>query len=134
MPARGLPEIEPLPRYGQLVLIGDLLAPLEEIQALVAASPRSGLRGHLLQVLDPAEETLPFDGRVRFEGLEREDPLLISRVETVRDDYAERWRGIAPGSPRSRAPPAGASPPTAPTDRRIPRCWRSMRRWPSARS
>lgn len=86
----GLPKIEPLPRYGQLVLIGDLLATLEEIEAVVAAYAAMGLKGYLLQVLDPAEETLPFEGRIRFEGLEREDPLLISRVETLRTDYAER--------------------------------------------
>lgn len=86
----GLPKIEPLPRYGQLVLIGDLLATLEEIEAVVAAYAAMGLKGYLLQVLDPAEETLPFEGRVRFEGLEREDPLLVSRVETLRTDYADR--------------------------------------------
>jgi uncharacterized protein (DUF58 family) len=86
----GLPAIEPLPRYGQLVLIGDLLAPLEETERLVASYSATGLRGFLLQVLDPAEETLPFDGRVRFEGLEREDSLLISRVETIRGEYTDR--------------------------------------------
>jgi uncharacterized protein (DUF58 family) len=88
--ASGLPGIEPLPRHGQLVLIGDLLAPLEETERLVAAYAAMGLKGDLLQVLDPAEETLPFDGRVRFEGFEREDPLLISRVETIRGQYTER--------------------------------------------
>lgn len=83
-----LPGFEPLPRYGQLVMIGDLLAPLESIQALVGRFAATGLRGHLLQVLDPAEETLPFAGRVRFESLEQEAPLLISRVEAVREEYA----------------------------------------------
>ncbi len=89
-PGADLPAFEPLPRYGQVVLIGDLLAPLEQIQALVGRFAASGLRGHLLQVLDPAEETLPFAGRVRFEGLEQEGSLLISRVETVREDYARK--------------------------------------------
>lgn len=86
----GLPAIEPLPRHGQLVLIGDLLGPLEESERLVARYAAMGLHGYLLQVLDPAEETLPFDGRVRFEGFEREDSLLISRVETIRGQYTER--------------------------------------------
>ncbi len=85
-----LPGFEPLPRYGQLVLIGDLLAPLEAIHALVGRFAATGLRGHLLQVLDPAEETLPFAGRVRFEGLEQERSLLIGRVEAVREDYMRR--------------------------------------------
>jgi uncharacterized protein (DUF58 family) len=85
-----LPKVEPLPRHGQIVLIGDLLATIEEIERVVASYTAMGLKGYLLQVLDPAEETLPFAGRVRFEGLEREDPLLISRVETVRTQYIER--------------------------------------------
>lgn len=86
----GLPAIEPLPRHGQLVLIGDFLGPLDACERLVAGYAAMGLHGYLLQVLDPAEETLPFDGRVRFEGLEREDPLLISRVENIRGQYTER--------------------------------------------
>ncbi len=91
-PALGanLPAFEPLPRYGQLVMAGDLLAPLEEIHRAVGRFAANGLRGHLLQVLDPAEETLPFMGRVRFEGFEHEHPLLISRVEMVREDYHKR--------------------------------------------
>jgi uncharacterized protein (DUF58 family) len=44
--------------------------------------------GHIVQVLDPAEETLPFRGRVRFEGMEGEGDALFGRVEMVRDDYA----------------------------------------------
>jgi uncharacterized protein (DUF58 family) len=85
-----LPSFEPLPRHSQLVLMGDLLSPLPEIQAIVARFAASGIKGHLLQILDPAEETLPFAGRVRFEGLEREAPLLVSRVETVREAYEEK--------------------------------------------
>jgi len=85
-----LPAFEPLPRHAHVVLIGDLLSPLPEVQALVARFAAGGLKGHLLQVLDPAEETLPFNGRVRFEGMEREAPLLISRVETVREAYTDR--------------------------------------------
>ena len=82
-----LPAFEPLPRHAHLVLMGDLLSPLDDIHALVARFAAAGVKGHLLQILDPAEETLPFNGRVRFEGLEREAPLLISRVETVREAY-----------------------------------------------
>ena len=40
----------------------------------------------------PAEETLPFMGRVRFEGMEQEKSLLISRVENVREQY---WARLA---------------------------------------
>jgi len=90
--AAGLPAFEPLPRAGQLVLIGDFLAPLELVNAAVTQFAGAGLRGHLLQIADPAEEDLPFAGRVRFEGVEERDEVVISRVETVREDYALRYK------------------------------------------
>ncbi len=85
-----LPAYELLPRHGQLVLIGDLLAPLEESHGLVRRFAGRGLRGHLVQVVDPAEETLPFVGRTRFEGLEGEGRVLVRRVEAVREAYVDR--------------------------------------------
>ena len=88
----GLPAFEPLPRTGQLVLVGDFLAPLDAVNAAVARFAGAGLKGHLLQIADPAEEDLPFAGRVRFEGVEERDEIVISRVETVREDYAVRFR------------------------------------------
>jgi uncharacterized protein (DUF58 family) len=74
------------------VLIGDFLAPLERINAAVGQFAGAGLKGHLLQIADPAEEDLPFAGRVRFEGVEEPDELVIGRVEAVREDYAKRFR------------------------------------------
>jgi len=41
-------------------------------------------------VMDPAEETLPYSGRIRFDGLEGEAPLLVPRVENIRPLYTER--------------------------------------------
>jgi uncharacterized protein (DUF58 family) len=72
------------------VLIGDLLSPLEEIEPVLRRFAQRGVRGHLLQVLDPAEESLPFAGRVRFLGVEGEGETLMSRVETVREAYVGR--------------------------------------------
>jgi uncharacterized protein (DUF58 family) len=88
----GLPAFEPLPRAAQLVWIGDFLAPLEATNAAVARFAAAGLKGHLLQIVDPAEEDLPFAGRVRFEGVEEAEVLTVSRVESLRTDYAERFR------------------------------------------
>jgi len=86
----GPPPVVPLPRHASIVLIGDFLMPLDEAHDLLAGYAASGIRGHLLQVLDPAEESLPFDGRVRFEGMEREGHLLVARVEAVREQYQAR--------------------------------------------
>ncbi|MHA1153352.1 MAG: DUF58 domain-containing protein [Alphaproteobacteria bacterium] len=85
-----LPPFEPLPRDAQTVFIGDFLAPLDRIDAAVRRYAEIGVKGYLLQVLDIAEESLPYEGRVRFEGLEDEEPWLLSQVEAVRGDYLAR--------------------------------------------
>lgn len=90
--AESLPPFEPLPRFAQLVLISDFLSPLEALNSVIARFAAAGLKGHLVQVVDPAEEDLPFDGRVRFEGIEERDEVIIGRVETVRGDYAARFK------------------------------------------
>ena len=87
-----LPAFEPLPRAAQLVLMGDFLAPLDTTHAIAARFAGAGLRGHMLQIVDPAEEDLPFEGRVRFEGIEEREALVVGRVESLRRDYDERFR------------------------------------------
>jgi uncharacterized protein (DUF58 family) len=85
-----LPQVEPLPRHSHLVLVSDFLSPVEALEPLVRGFAQRSIHGHLLQVLDPAEESLPFSGRVRFLGVEGEGETLLSRVETVRDAYIGR--------------------------------------------
>ena len=84
-----LPPFEPIPRYGQVVMISDFLEPLEILHKAIAQFVDRGVKGHLLQILDPAEENLPFGGRTRFEGMENEGMALIGRVEGIREDYRD---------------------------------------------
>ena len=84
-----VPAFVPLPRDARVVLIGDFLTPVEEIKAAVDRFAGRGVRGHLFPILDPAEEALPFDGRVRFEGMEGEGDVLIGKVEAVRETYLD---------------------------------------------
>lgn len=86
----GLPPPTRVPRHSSVVLIGDLLSPLADIQAAVARLAAVPVTGTLLQVLDPAEALLPYEGRVRFEGLGVGETTLIPRVESVREAYAQR--------------------------------------------
>ncbi len=95
--APSLPAFAPLPRHARLVLVGDFLSPLEEIDRNLRRLADRGVRGHLVQVVDPAEETLPFAGRVRFEGPEAEGDMLVSRVETVRPEYLDRFKAHGEG-------------------------------------
>ncbi len=85
--ARSLPQDTPLPKYAQVALVSDFLLPLPELAAAVRRIAGRGLKGYLVQIVDPAEESLPFTGRTRFEGLESEGEMLVPRVEAVRADY-----------------------------------------------
>lgn len=85
-----MPVFPTLPRHATVVLISDFLAPLDHAEASIRALSRQGLKGHLVQVLDPAEETLPFSGRVRFVGLEQEGATVIDRAEEARTGYIRK--------------------------------------------
>jgi uncharacterized protein (DUF58 family) len=86
-----LPPALPLPRHATVVLFGDFLDPLPAIQSVLARLAAVPVSAHVMQVLDPAERALPFQGRVRFTDLEEEGDALIPRVEGVRAAYAERF-------------------------------------------
>jgi uncharacterized protein (DUF58 family) len=86
----GVPPEVSLPRHASCVLIGDMLAPLERLQAAIGRLAAMPVRGHVLQLLDPAEASLPYAGRIRFEGVADATHALVPRVEFVRADYAGR--------------------------------------------
>lgn len=87
-----LPPAERLSRFSGVVLIGDFLDPVEAITERLATLAASGVSGHLIQVLDPAEETLPYEGRTEFLGLEGADRWTSDRAETLRPLYLEKFR------------------------------------------
>ena len=70
----------------------------EELKEAINRFAGTDCRGHLIQVLDPAELDLPYMGRVRFEGVEGEGDLLMSRAENIREDYktelANHWDAL----------------------------------------
>lgn len=93
----GLPPDVRLPRHGTVVLFSDFLSPLNELRSLIGRFAAVPVTGYLLQILDPAETALPYQGRIRFRGLESESDALIPRVESVRDAYAERLKAQQDG-------------------------------------
>ena len=93
----GVPPHIPLPRHATVVLFSDFLSPLEELQSLVGRLASVPVTGYLLQILDPAETMLPYMGRIRFRGLEREGDTLIPKVESIRDEYARRLKAQQDG-------------------------------------
>ena len=83
----GMPPLEQVLRHSRIAMVGDFLNPINEIEPIIRFFSQQGNSGHIAQVCDPAEETLPFMGRTQFEGLEGEGETLIGRAEAVRDEY-----------------------------------------------
>ena len=81
-----------LRRDAQIIIISDFLEPLTATQEIIGWFSGQQLKGHLLQVLDPAEAALPFRGRAHFVGSEMEGEITINRVEAIQEQYLERFK------------------------------------------
>lgn len=85
-----LPSFVRMPRFSSAVLAGDFFETPEDISRVIAPMATAGVKGHLVQVVDPAEETLPYAGRVEFLEMAGQLRFLSSKTETLRDAYAAR--------------------------------------------
>ena len=111
--------LPPLPRHARLVLLSDFLLPPERLSQRLGQFGALGARASLMQIVDPAEEHLPYEGRVLFEGMEHEGTALIDHVGGIR----VALRRAVPRASRDAGRPrpagrAGGSPRTGPTARR----------------
>jgi len=87
-----LPEPAKLSRFSECLLFSDFLEPVPETAGSLKRIAAQGVRGHLVQVLDPAEETLPYSGRTEFTASEGRDRMIAGRAETLRERYQERLK------------------------------------------
>ena len=85
-----LPPAAALGRFSECLLLSDFLEPVDQIAARLEALATLGVRGHLIQILDPAEETLPYAGRTEFAASEGNDRLIAERAENLRERFVER--------------------------------------------
>lgn len=85
-----VPETRSLRRHADLILIGDFLDPLDDVEARLERIARTGARAHLIEVTDPIEETFPFAGRTEFVDPETGLRHVVGRAEAYRDAYRER--------------------------------------------
>jgi uncharacterized protein (DUF58 family) len=90
--ATSLPPPARLSRFAECLLFSDLLEPVAETRARLEAIAAQGVRGHLVQILDPAEETLPYEGRTEFTASEGGDRVIAGRAENLRARYQERLK------------------------------------------
>ncbi len=87
-----LPPDAPIGKNAQFVWLSDFLSPLGELEAALRRLAHSGITGHLVNIIDPAEEDFPFAGRTRFESVGGGESELFGRAEIVRQPYRARFK------------------------------------------
>lgn len=81
------PDLRNLRRFSDIVIAGDFLDPVEETRSWLDPLARQGVRAHLIEVCDPAEETFPYTGRTEFRDPETGARLTAGRAEMLSNDY-----------------------------------------------
>src|SRR5690349_12534848 len=74
----------------EIVVLSDLWSPMSEIRTMLAGLSASGAHGSLIQIVDPAEETFPYSGRVEFVEPEGFGVVTAGRAESWASDYVAR--------------------------------------------
>jgi uncharacterized protein (DUF58 family) len=86
------PSFSPSPR-SEVVLLSDFWSPIAEVRHTLAQLSSSHAHGHFVQIVDPAEETFPYAGRIEFVEPEGAGAVTAGRAETWRDDFQARVAG-----------------------------------------
>jgi uncharacterized protein (DUF58 family) len=87
---KALPAFVRMPHHASALLISDFFETPGEIAQAITPMASAGIHGHLVQVVDVAEETLPYAGRVEFQEMAGPVKFLSSKTETLRGAYAGR--------------------------------------------
>jgi len=83
------PPFTPGPRE-EVVLLGDLWSPTPQVVGLIANLSIGGAGGHVIQIVDPAEESFPYSGRIEFLEPEGAGSITVGRAEAWAADYTFR--------------------------------------------
>lgn len=85
------PDLIQIRRFSDIVVVSDFLDPVEETQAWLEPMASRGVRAHLVEVADPAEETFPYSGRTEFRDPETGERLTAGRAEMLGEDYRQLY-------------------------------------------
>ncbi len=86
----GAPVTAQLASQSRAVFISDFLGDLEPVEAALIRAADRGVRGALMQILDPVEEAFPFDGRTIFESMTGRLRHETLKAGDLRGRYLER--------------------------------------------
>ncbi len=80
------PNFAPSP-LSEIVMLSDLWSPFGEVQKTITKLSTTGAHGHVVQIVDPAEESFPYSGRIEFVEPEGAGSITAGRAESWRNDY-----------------------------------------------
>ena len=80
------PSFAPSP-LSEVVVLSDLWSPLAELRTTISQLSATGAHGHVVQIVDPVEETFPYSGRMEFIEPEGAGSVTAGRAEAWRADY-----------------------------------------------
>ena len=86
----GVPPGKEMARGNRALLISDFLGDWDRVIEALSRAADQRVQGCLVQVLDPTEESFPFDGRTIFESMGGGVNFETRRAKALRDDYLAR--------------------------------------------
>ena len=85
-----LPPPRAIGRLDEALLISDWLTPLPRVLAALGAVGSAGGRGHLVMIVDPVEESFPFEGQAELLDVESDFRLDVGDARAWGRDYRVR--------------------------------------------
>ncbi len=89
-PEYGAPDLRGMLSHSRAIFLSDFLGDFAAVSAQLTRAADRGIKGVLLQVLDPQEEAFPFDGRTIFESMGRSVSHETLKASDLRDRYLQR--------------------------------------------
>ena len=84
------PEARGMIPHARAMFVSDFLGDIDAVEAALTKAADRGVRGVLLQVLDPMEEAFPFEGRTIFESVGKSVSYETLKAKDLRDRYLDR--------------------------------------------
>lgn len=86
----GAPDTRGMPPHSRAVFLSDFLGDLAPVEAALTKAADRGVKGAIVQILDPAEEAFPYDGRTIFESMGGTLVHETLKAGDLRDRYLDR--------------------------------------------
>ncbi len=86
----GVPEARAMIPQARAVFLSDFMGDIDAVREALTKAADRGVRGILLQVLDPSEEAFPFQGRTIFESIGGTVSHETLKAGELRDRYLKR--------------------------------------------